>query len=184
MKMHVLEKWAGTAWTKTTSPSLLPSQHFRLEHAREHSRGCKIRPIRWKDKISKQHIQGQITEEHFIMVHTQWRTSKHQISNTSCMKHDWRAFVSLKGGDIAKTEDALPPMWVRKEETPQALHEDIQRIKMSAWYIAYKMQGPVTQPKLFVGVEPAYPEQLKAKQGRNVLHRNRTCHRKSTYQKE
>ena len=53
-------------------------------------------------------------------------------------------------------------MWLRYQETPKAQHEEIQRNKLSAWYITYKIQGPVAQPEPILGVVPANPEQLKS----------------------
>ena len=33
-----------------------------------------------------------------------------------------KVFVSLTREDIERAEEALPPVWVRKQETPPALH--------------------------------------------------------------
>ena len=66
-------------------------------------------------------------------------------------------FVSSKREDIAKAEEAPPPVWVRKQETPTALHEVIQRGKLSAWYITKKIEGPVAQPTPILRTVPANP---------------------------
>ena len=68
--------------------------------------------------------------------------------------------MSLKKEDSAKAEEAMPPVWVRKEDKAKALHEDMQRQTLSVWYITYKIKSPQAKP--IPGVAPAKPEQLRA----------------------
>ena len=57
--------------------------------------------------------------------------------------------------NIAKAEEAMPPIWVRKQETPKTLYEQIQR---RGECVAHHVQDP--GPSSTPGVAAANPKQL------------------------